>query len=148
MNPEQKSSGLRYQWPSAPLNLSVRRALALVASREERGHWGILTDEDLGMLANPDPSKWPVELKQKLEKLHDLFEEELRESGLPPSPWLFTPSFVPANPLDPIRVETTPEGELIEHFQDGSRLEFRKVGVLLVEGRPSYGLPTDAPSSE
>ena len=89
MNPEQKSSGLRYQWPSAPLSLGVSRALDLIESREERGHWGILEYEDLRKLSDRDPAKWSVELKQKLETLHDLFEEELRESGLDPAPWLF-----------------------------------------------------------
>ena len=61
----------------------------LIESREERGHWGILEYEDLRAMSVRDPAKWSEELKAKVERVHDLFAEELRESGLEPHLWLF-----------------------------------------------------------
>lgn len=90
MNPETKSSGLKYQWPSKFSEMD-RRALSLISRREEVGHWGVLNYDEQGMLCEGDPSKWSQELKLKVEKLHDLFEAELKESDLPPAPFLFPP---------------------------------------------------------
>ena len=84
-----KSSVLKYQWPSQRFGEMDRRALSLIARREERGFWGLLDHDEISLVHGGDPTRWPLELKLKVEELHDLFEEELKESGLGPRPWLF-----------------------------------------------------------
>jgi hypothetical protein len=85
-----KSSVLKYQWPSK-FSATDRRALTLIANREERGFWGLLDYDEIGLVHGGDPTRWSTDLKLKVEKLHDLFEEELKQSGLGPAPFLFPP---------------------------------------------------------
>ena len=88
MNPETKSSGLKYQWPSKFSEMD-RRALTLIAKAEEFGRWGVLDHGEVSLVHGGNPERWPLELKLKVEKLHDLFEEDLKKSGLGPRPFLF-----------------------------------------------------------
>ena len=89
MNPDMKSSALKYQWPSQRFGEMDRRALTLIAKGEEFGRWGLLDYDEIGLVHGGDPTKWSLELKLKVEKLHDLFEEDLKKSGLGPAPFLF-----------------------------------------------------------